>query len=335
MLDAPECRRSITDNTVVPVSQKIDVWSMGCVLSKAATWIILGFSGIQNFEKHLSTTEDQRALARFHDGKNVLPSVQNWHKILRQNIHTRDHLTGKILDLVDNHLLQGDPRLRFDSKELCAYLGRLLQEREETPPSMAQGPFPTQSFYLNPDGIPSVLSCRECAERFTGTWREGNFARHLRLKHRSDLNVSYSCSVCHKSYARSDALLKHERNKHERSKHERSKHERGKHERRNVHYPTISFYPEPEGLFDGICELCAIPAEYCAHSSVSRFTLLIIEPILILLIEKLPTIPAIDERLLFPFIAGRRCDRHELLSELYPSTTQNSDGRTKGFYSSI
>jgi serine/threonine protein kinase len=257
MLDAPECRRSITDNTVVPVSQKIDVWSMGCVLSKAATWIILGFSGIQNFEKHLSTTEDQRALARFHDGKNVLPSVQNWHKILRQNIHTRDHLTGKILDLVDNHLLQGNPRLRFDSKELCAYLGRLLQEREETSPSMELDPFPTQSFYLNPDGM------------------------------------------------------------------------------LNVPYPTISFYPDPEGLLDGICELCAIPAEYCAHSSVSRFRLLIIEPILILLIEKLPTIPAMEERIFFPCIAGRRCDGHELLSELYPSTTQHSDGRTKGFYSSI
>ena len=198
MYNAPECRRSIADNTVVPVSQKIDVWSMGCVFSKATTWTILGFSGIRDFEKNLRAKVDQRVLTRFHDGKNVLPSVQSWHKILRQNIHNKDHLTGKILDLVDDHLLQGDPRSRFDSKELFAYLEQLLREKEETPPSIALGPLPTHSFYLSPEGLINV-------------WN-----------------------------------------------------------------PMISFYPDPDGLLDNICQLCCISQDFCAHPLVSEFKLLIL-----------------------------------------------------------
>lgn len=134
LLGAPECFDSD-----VPVSQKIDIWSLGCVLSTAATWVVSGFSGIRNFEHRLKIAVldtgigNDRVMLRFHDGKNVLPEVTKWHKALRRSIRTNDHITGRVLDLIDEHLLQGDPKLRFDSKELCKYLDRLLQQEAKTP----------------------------------------------------------------------------------------------------------------------------------------------------------------------------------------------------------
>jgi hypothetical protein len=67
-------------------------------------------------------------MSRFHDGKKVLPEVIALHALLRGNIGTGDHITDKILDLIDGHLLQGDPVSRYDSKELCRHLDDLLQE---------------------------------------------------------------------------------------------------------------------------------------------------------------------------------------------------------------
>ncbi|KAH4817444.1 hypothetical protein HBH61_049590 [Parastagonospora nodorum] len=59
-----------------------------------------------------------------------------------------------------------------------------------------------------------VLSCTQCDQTFTGAYRSGNCARHVRLKHiRADL---YECdaSNCFKVYQRQDARLKHMRSRH-------------------------------------------------------------------------------------------------------------------------
>lgn len=59
-----------------------------------------------------------------------------------------------------------------------------------------------------------ILSCTQCDQTFTGTYRSGNCARHVRLKHtRADL---YECDApdCFKVYQRQDARLKHMRSRH-------------------------------------------------------------------------------------------------------------------------
>lgn len=113
------------------MSQKADIWSLGCVISTAATWVVHGYSGIRDFEKRPTPNTNIKqhcAISRFHDGKKILPEVVAWHALLRGNIGTGDFITDKILDLIDDHLLQGDPVSRYDSKELCKHLDNLLQE---------------------------------------------------------------------------------------------------------------------------------------------------------------------------------------------------------------
>jgi serine/threonine protein kinase len=138
-LGAPECGRYDVKRRPIPVSQKIDVWSIGCVLSIAATWVLSGFSGIRKFEECLkmavrdNSTNDHRNTPSFHNGRNVLSDVTRWHNVMRCKIRSNDYITSGILDLIDDHLLQGDPKARFDSKELCEYLDHLLLHEQKPP----------------------------------------------------------------------------------------------------------------------------------------------------------------------------------------------------------
>jgi len=80
-----------------------------------------------------SSTNDHRNTPSFHDGRNVLSNVTRWHNVMRCKVRSDDYITSGILDLIDDHLLQGDPKARFDSKELCEYLDHLLLQEQRLP----------------------------------------------------------------------------------------------------------------------------------------------------------------------------------------------------------
>lgn len=69
--------------------------------------------------------------------------------------------------------------------------------------------------HLNPEAESDslIVSCDLCNLRFTGRYRKGNLARHKRLKHH-EMARYLACSQCSRSFARSDALLKHIRKHH-------------------------------------------------------------------------------------------------------------------------
>lgn len=80
-----------------------------------------------------TSTDNRRNTPSFHDGRNVLSDVTRWHNVMRGKVHPYDYITGGVLDLIDDHLLQGDPKARFDSKELCEYLDHLLLQAQRLP----------------------------------------------------------------------------------------------------------------------------------------------------------------------------------------------------------
>ena len=101
--------------------QTADIWSLGCILSIAATWVILGKQGISQYTAvRLRASEGAAATAKaslpnhesqsktlfctdcFHDGRRVLSEVQQWHKFLKTNSRKSDNITGRILDLIDS-----------------------------------------------------------------------------------------------------------------------------------------------------------------------------------------------------------------------------------------
>lgn len=137
MPGAPEFARAKRSETQSPVKQTIDTWSFGCVLSVAATWVILGFQGVRQFElqRKLANEElgrkDGRDSDRFHDGRDVLPKIKAWYRYLLNRIRKADTITESVSDLINGRMLQGIPDERLTSTKLCERLDELLYSAEE------------------------------------------------------------------------------------------------------------------------------------------------------------------------------------------------------------
>jgi hypothetical protein len=130
---APEVTRMMRPNgTTSEVTQSIDTWSFGCVLSVAATWVVLGFQGVRQYEtlRRLSPT-NHNTNDRFHDGVNVLPEVTKWHNYLRGHLRQSDTATSLVLDLIEYKMLRTETNDRIGMKALCKRLEKLIRDAKE------------------------------------------------------------------------------------------------------------------------------------------------------------------------------------------------------------
>ncbi|ORY57867.1 uncharacterized protein BCR38DRAFT_81607 [Pseudomassariella vexata] len=138
---APECHQlSLNPDILGSVSQTIDTWSLGCVFSVAATWVILGSQGMKQFQdvrraaicdlkkKDRIDSDPDKSVAddAFHDGSNPLLDVKYWHDCLRQVIRSSDTTSALVLDLIDKKMLLADPKDRLVASEICDELKLLL-----------------------------------------------------------------------------------------------------------------------------------------------------------------------------------------------------------------
>lgn len=149
----------MAENEAVSVLQTIDTWSLGCVFSVAATWVVLGYQGIRQFsmlrrkavENIIREAQSGRRPSNvtpklkpgdyFHDGQNVLTDIKDWHMVLRNTLRKNDPITSQILDLVDRDMLLGPAEKRWNAKRVCGELKKLLAEavarcKEYVPPKI-------------------------------------------------------------------------------------------------------------------------------------------------------------------------------------------------------
>lgn len=123
-----------------PVSQAIDIWSLGCVFSLAVTWAILGYPGVFQFNEMRKKAIEELYRARqrqgqvdediegdqFHDGQQLLDIVTHWHKYLRGRLRKYDSISARLLDLVDKRMLITNPDDRIKANELSSQLKKML-----------------------------------------------------------------------------------------------------------------------------------------------------------------------------------------------------------------
>ncbi|CAN9421752.1 unnamed protein product [Alternaria alternata] len=132
---APEVSMKQSNGTLSSVTQSIDIWSFGCVLSVAATWIALGFQGVRQYEvlRKLSPANkvNGQIYDRFHNGYDVLPEIKQWHDFLRGHLRPSDTATPLVLDLIELKMLQQEPLRRIDTSRLCQELKHLLRSAED------------------------------------------------------------------------------------------------------------------------------------------------------------------------------------------------------------
>lgn len=127
----------------VDAHQTVDIWSLGCVFSMAATWVVLGYQGTHQYqlvrEKALSSLakksegthtpfKAQKPDKRdcFHNDTNVLREVTGWHALLRNFCRKTDPITVEVIDLIDQHMLLQNPEQRIKAGNLCAKLKEIV-----------------------------------------------------------------------------------------------------------------------------------------------------------------------------------------------------------------
>lgn len=154
------------------VLQTIDIWSLGCVFSIAATWVVFGYQGIKQFtrirEKAIETIRVRQRGSRsnsnlsagdyFHDGHSVLEAVTSWHRILRSSLRKTDSVTSNLLDLVDKKMLLGNAGARIKATDLVSELKRILVQSETGPRIEMPGNIMETLLEADKDAVSSVSS---------------------------------------------------------------------------------------------------------------------------------------------------------------------------------
>ncbi|KAF9878688.1 hypothetical protein CkaCkLH20_03588 [Colletotrichum karsti] len=126
--------------------QKADIWSLGCVMSVAATWMKLGKKGVQKFRKERATPDKEssrdakgKADDSFFEagteekgGLKLKPSVSHWIDKLHQS-PTASPLIHDLLDLVKNDMLEVDGTKRITSDQLVTKLQTIHQKCSDDP----------------------------------------------------------------------------------------------------------------------------------------------------------------------------------------------------------
>ncbi|GAW17183.1 hypothetical protein ANO14919_066360 [Xylariales sp. No.14919] len=126
------------------VTQGSDIWSLGCVFSIAATYVVLGKEGVKQYRLLRQSAIESLGIGigdPFHNKEQVLTDVTDWHKYLRNTIRKDDCYTAKVLDLVDRHMLiiPGEQRITGAtlSEELRHIDEEAIQLTEESPEHIA------------------------------------------------------------------------------------------------------------------------------------------------------------------------------------------------------
>ncbi|KAF7544091.1 hypothetical protein G7Z17_g10225 [Cylindrodendrum hubeiense] len=156
---APECSHHATYTQRGPhrITTEADIFSMGCVMSDAAAWVVGGQSGRDEYrKKRANETKEIPSFNRsghdgcFHDGVYALNAVAEMHDAINDSVSDFDFITPGVLKLAQDHMLlrQGDGR--WVASELREKLTTIkqaaveetspTQERQNTPPQMPSPP---------------------------------------------------------------------------------------------------------------------------------------------------------------------------------------------------
>ncbi|KAJ4183440.1 hypothetical protein NW759_017083 [Fusarium solani] len=114
------------------ITPKVDIWSLGCVMSEAAIWIKCGRQGLENYRN--GRIAETRTLPRFgqaghggcfHDGAQALSAVRTTHDWIRNHCPD-DTVTLQVLEMIETSMLVPQ-RDRQDAQMLCERLAKIIQ----------------------------------------------------------------------------------------------------------------------------------------------------------------------------------------------------------------
>lgn len=97
-------------STTLEIRQVVDIWSLGCVFSEAAVWVVYGHAGLLQYRQRRKNEVANRlgpeAGFCFHNGTDVLKSVEAMHVNVLKVIRASDRITGATLQMVEDMLVE-------------------------------------------------------------------------------------------------------------------------------------------------------------------------------------------------------------------------------------
>lgn len=114
------------------------MWSFACILYEAATWVILGPRGIEQFKLvrkmkngDADSTERPHGNEAFHNKGRLSSAVCDWHNFLLRSVRSGDFISERILTIAQDDLLLEDPHKRVSSADLVRRVEIAFQDCEK------------------------------------------------------------------------------------------------------------------------------------------------------------------------------------------------------------
>ena len=138
---------SSIENEKLSVKQDVDIWSLGCVLSVVATWVVCNWPTVQEYSTRRRCEIKRTGRFKeeddcFHNGKDeLLNCVEQNHNELEQNIRPRDYVTQKVLKMIKDDMLRPSQSIgaRRSALYLCHEVDKMMREAEEGFSKATQG----------------------------------------------------------------------------------------------------------------------------------------------------------------------------------------------------
>ncbi|KAG9230259.1 kinase-like domain-containing protein [Amylocarpus encephaloides] len=123
-----------------PRSRTYDCWSMGCIMLEFVIWLLYDFVAVANFEKHRDDPQGSHCYyspKRTYSEDDVTEcwqmterhkSVNKAIESLRKDERCKGSAMGKVVDLVDEKLIQVDPEARLHGGQLHQRIREILDE---------------------------------------------------------------------------------------------------------------------------------------------------------------------------------------------------------------
>jgi hypothetical protein len=135
-LGAPECYRfdDFIAHSRLNVKQSVDIWSLGCVFSEVAVWVVHDKSRLETYRQmRLDETEqlyDFRDQGCFHDGQKALLSVSTMHDTVFDNVRYTDHVTRSVIKKMVDEMLD-EYEVRPTAIQLWSKSRKILADAEK------------------------------------------------------------------------------------------------------------------------------------------------------------------------------------------------------------
>ena len=163
-IGAPETYRldDTTDSFHVQVRPDVDVWSLGCVFSEAAVWSRYGWDRVLEYRCRRQEEVKQKLGVDgehlFHDGYDVLKTVQEMHEEITRRPRSIDHVIVEILRFLNDNMLLTEDEPRHTAQQVyhrSKSIINKIREKHRVPATNAPSRKDEEAMSINdPEGRP-------------------------------------------------------------------------------------------------------------------------------------------------------------------------------------